>query len=147
MLAIIRLVFFEAILRQSDAIQVDRSATVILGTALTFITTMFAIALTIFLIISGIVAILELKSKSHRGWAIRWAGFISFGLLGCLLLMFLNVSANIIGARQMVESQGGSIDNSRAITAIVATAAVMLVSGLIPVATAITGIVRNLKRK
>ena len=146
MVATIRLVFFEALIRQLDAFQVERSASVVLGTALTSVTIMVAIALTVFLIICGIVAIMELTSRSHRGWAIRWAGFISFGMLGCLLLMFLNVSANIINARQMVESQGGTVDNSRVVAAIVATAAAMLFCGLVPVATAITGIARNLKR-
>jgi hypothetical protein len=123
MLANIRLVFIEALMPQFAALKVANSLTVVLGTALTTITLIFAIALTIFLIISGIVAIIELTSRTHRGWAIRWAGFVSFGMLGCLLLMFFNVSANILYAWHL------------------------LFCGLVPAATAITGITRNLNPK
>ena len=146
MLANIRLVFIEALMPQFAALKVANTLTVVLGTALTTITLIFAIALTIFLIISGIVAIIELTSRTHRGWAIRWAGFLSFGMLGCLLLMFFNTSANIMYARQVLKSNGGSVDETRVIAAIVQTGFAMLFCGIVPAATAITGIARNLKR-
>ena len=146
MLANIRLVFIEALIRQFAALKIATSLSVVIGTAIMTITLVFAVALTIFLIVSGIVAIIELTTRTHRGWAIRWAGFVSLGMLGCLLLVFFNLSANLIYAKQLLDSNGANINDAQTYTAIVRTGFVMLFCALVPAATAITGISRNFQR-
>jgi hypothetical protein len=115
--------------------------------ALNILTFLMALATTIFLLIAGVLAALELSEKQYKTWGIRWAGRSALALMGCYFTVLI---FGALGASQgFTETfQVDRIaDNPEAISTAGLVAIIKVgwcvLACSVPTAIAITGFVRN----
>ncbi len=114
---------------------------------LNVLTFLMALLTTIFLMIAGILAAMELSEKTYKPWAILWAGRSAIALLGCYLTGSIFRALGV--ARLLAENvEIEKVSANPEVIPIAGLAAILILGWYVaacsvPLAIAITGFVRN----